>query len=393
MILHIDMDAFYVSVEERDDPSLKGKPVVVGGSPEGRGVVAAANYVARQYGIHSALPMVRAKRLCEHLVILSGRHQTYADVSRDIRNIFKRYTPLVEPLSLDEAFLDVSASRQLFGAATDIGKRIKAEIKQELGLIASVGVATSKFVAKIASDIDKPDGFVVVEPGHEQEFLDPLPVSRLWGIGKVSNDKLNKLGIHTIAEMRAQSKDSLVNLFGKWGNRLWQLANAIDTRQVVPDHQAKSISHEQTFSNDIYELEMMKSVLMELTENVARRLRRNSLAGRTIQLKLRFGDFHTISRARTISNPTNQTRELWVIAKKLLESNYQVHPYGVRLLGLEVSEFEENDYEQGQLFDDGDATRQTELDVLSDSLQKRFGNAALRRAIDLRKRIKSDHKH
>ncbi|MEE8482522.1 MAG: DNA polymerase IV [Acidiferrobacterales bacterium] len=392
MILHIDMDAFYVSVEERDDPALKGKPVVVGGSPEGRGVVAAANYTARQYGIHSALPMVRAKRLCKHLVILNGRHQRYADVSREIRNIFYRYTPLVEPLSLDEAFLDVSASVQLFGAATDIGRRIKAEIKQELGLIASVGVASNKFVAKIASDIDKPDGFVVVEPGHEQAFLDPLPVSRLWGVGKVSNDKLNKLGIQTIAQIRSLPKDSLVNLFGKWGKRLWQLANAIDNREVVPDHQAKSISHEQTFADDIFDLGMLQSILMELTENLSRRLRRNSLAGRTIQLKLRFGDFHTISRAHTLLEPTHQTRELWAIAKALLVSNYQAHPYGLRLLGMGVSGLETESCKQGQLFDDSDATRQTELDVLSDSLHQRFGEVALCRAIDLRKRVTRGHK-
>ena len=384
MILHIDMDAFYVSVEERDDPVLKGKPVVVGGSAEGRGVVAAANYVARQYGIHSALPMARAKRLCKGLVILRGRHQHYADVSQQIRAIFHRYTPLVEPLSLDEAFLDVTASRQLFGEPESIGRRIKNEIKQELALVASVGVASSKFIAKIASDIEKPDGFVVVAPGSEQAFLDPLPVSRLWGVGKVSNAKLNNLGINTIAQARAMSQDSLPNLFGKWGVHLWKLANAIDYRPVVADHEAKSISHEHTFASDIDELEVLQSILMELTGNVARRLRRNKLAGRTVQLKLRFGDFHTITRAKTIVGPTDQTRELWELANALLVSNYRSHAGGLRLLGMGVSGFDVSEQQQADLFGANEGERQSELDALSDSLHDRFGDAALHRAIELK---------
>lgn len=392
MILHIDMDAFYVSVEERDNSSLKGKPVVVGGSVEGRGVVAAANYVARQYGIHSALPMARAKRLCKDLVILKGRHQHYADVSRKLRNIFNRYTPLVEPLSLDEAFLDVTASQQLFGNAASIGRRIKKQINDELGLVASVGVASSKFVAKIASDIDKPDGFVMVESGSEQAFLDPLPVSRLWGVGKVSNEKLNKLGIHTIAQIRTLPQDSLVSLFGKWGNRLWQLANAIDTRPVVPDHQAKSISHEHTFASDIDDLEILQSILMELTENVTRRLRQNKLTGRTVQLKLRYGDFYTITRAQTVSEPTSQTRELWKRGNNLLIANYQSHPGGLRLLGFGVSGFDTDNYEQGELFGKEEASRQKELDILGDLLHARFGDGALRRAVYLRKCSTSDQK-
>lgn len=390
MILHIDMDAYYVSVEERDDPSLRGRPVVVGGSPEGRGVVAAANYVARQYGIHSALPMARAKRLCKDLVILGGRHKHYADISKKIRNIFHRYTPLVEPLSLDEAFLDVTDSQQLFGEPVSIGRRIKNEIMQELGLVASVGIASSKFIAKIASDIEKPDGFVVIAADGEQAFLDPLPVSRLWGVGKVSNEKLSKLGISTIAQVRAMSPDALANLFGKWGDHLWKLANAIDDRPVVADHEAKSISHEHTFASDIDELETLQSILMELTENVARRLRRNKLAGRTIQLKLRYGDFHTITRAKTISDPTNQTRELWVLANSLLVANYQSHAGGLRLLGMGVSGFEMNEQKQADLFDNDAGERQTELDALSDSLQERFGDAALHRAIELKRRSKPD---
>jgi len=245
-------------------------------------------------------------------------------------------------------------------------------------------VASSKFIAKIASDIEKPDGFVVVAPGSEQAFLDPLPVSRLWGVGKVSNAKLNNLGINTIAQARAMPQDSLTNLFGKWGVHLWKLANAIDDRPVVADHEAKSISHEHTFASDIDELKVLQSILMELTENVARRLRRNKLAGRTIQLKLRYGDFHTITRAKTIFGPTDQTRELWELANALLVSNYQSHPGGLRLLGMGVSGFDVERQQQADLFGNNEGERQSELDALSDSVHDRFGDGGLHRAIELK---------
>jgi len=202
MILHVDMDAFYASIEERDRPELMGKPVIVGGTPEGRGVVAAANYVARQYGIHSAMAAVTARRLCPQAIYLPPRMQYYAEVSKQIHEIFQRFTPIIEPLSLDEAFLDVRGSEQLFGSSAAIGRRIKAEIRQELRLVASVGVAPVKFVAKIASDLQKPDGFVVVDAKRVQEFLDPLPVSRLWGVGRVAGEVFRKLGIHTIGQLR-----------------------------------------------------------------------------------------------------------------------------------------------------------------------------------------------
>jgi nucleotidyltransferase/DNA polymerase involved in DNA repair len=242
LILHIDMDAFYASVEERDRPELAGQPVIVGGTPEGRGVVAAANYEVRKYGVHSAMPAATAKRLCPQAVFLRPRMDYYAEVSKQIRAIFGRYTPLVEPLSLDEAFLDVTGTEGLFGPPAELGRQIKREIRDELRLTASAGVARNKFLAKIASDLDKPDGFVVVEPGREQEFLDPLPIGRLWGVGRATGGKLEKLGVQTIGQLRQLSSELLTEQFGKHGGHLWQLAHCIDDRKVVPDryHQPRN---------------------------------------------------------------------------------------------------------------------------------------------------------
>src|SRR5216684_914134 len=320
MILHVDMDAFYASVEERDNPDLVGKPVIVGGTAEGRGVVCAANYVARQYGIHSAMPAVTAVRLCPQGVFLPLRMDHYAQISREIREILDRFTPLVEPLSLDEAFLDVTGCEGLFGPAPQIGRKIKEEIRSRVRLVASVGVAPNKFLAKMASDLKKPDGFVVVAPRGIHDFLDPLPIGRLWGVGKVSGKAFQKLGITTIGQLRQLSMAILEGHFGKSGRHFWQLANGIDDRRVIPDREAKSISHETTFAEDIGRLDVLREWLMEQTEQVARRLRRHQLVGRTVQLKIRFQDFSTITRSQTLSEPTNITQEIWQAAAELLTS-------------------------------------------------------------------------
>ncbi len=384
MILHIDMDAFYCSVEERDRPELVGKPVIVGGTPEGRGVVAAANYEVRKYGVHSAMPAATARRLCPHAVVLLARHNYYAKVSHQIREVFHRYTPLVEPLSLDEAFLDVKASEALFGSSAQIGRKIKTEIAETLNLVASVGVAPNKFLAKIASDLDKPDGFLVVNPDHVQDFLDPLPVSRLWGVGKVSQKTLHKRGVHTISALRQLSQAELQKLFGKVGAHLWRLAHGIDDRAVVPDSEAKSISHETTFDVDITDRETLRSWLLELTEQVGRRLRRHQLYGRTVQIKVRFEDFRTITRARTLSEPTHITQEIWRVAAVLLEQNLSAKHRGVRLLGIGVSGFAD---ESGQvsLFEESEREKQGQIDTLTDSIKDCFGQTALRRATDLKR--------
>jgi DNA polymerase IV len=380
MILHCDMDAFYASVEERDRTELVGKPVVVGGSPEQRGVVSAANYVARKYGVHSAMPAATAHRLCPHGIFLHPRIDYYAEISRQIREIFERFTPLVEPLSLDEAFLDVTGSEQLFGTAEEIGRTIKQVVREETGLVVSVGVAPNKFLAKIASDLKKPDGFLVVEPEHVQEFLDPLPVERLWGVGKQSSKVFQRLGIHTIGQLRQWPIHTLKSRFGSQGEHLWQLAHGIDDDPVAPEREAKSISHETTFEEDIDDRDMLRAWLVDLTEQVAWRLRRNELKGRTVHLKVRFADFSLITRSQTLSEPTDITDELWQTADEMLCHRLPASHLPIRLIGMGVSGFDSTGLVQRQLFDQDQRQKQTYLDVATDQIREKFGTGALRRA-------------
>jgi len=379
MILHVDMDAFYASVEERDDPSLVGKPVIVGGSAEGRGVVAAANYEVRKYGVHSAMSAARARRLCPQAIFIKPRMNHYAEVSHQIRAIFEEFTPLIEPLSLDEAFLDATGSEPLFGAAAEIGRLIKERIKSELRLIASVGVAPNKFVAKIASDINKPDGFLVVQPGQVQAFLDPLPVGRIWGVGKVTGQAFDRLGIRTIGQLRQFSAQTLNELFGNSGEHYWRLAHGMDDRSVVPDREARSISHETTFAEDIGDREVLLAWLTELTEQVARRLRRHGLKGRTVELKVRFADFQTITRSLTLPEPTNITQELLQGATQLLATKLPQQHLPVRLLGFGVTGLGDTGRSQRQLFDEPDRERHRQLDRVTDQISEKFGRLALRR--------------
>ena len=320
MIIHVDMDAFYASVEQRDRPELEGKPIIVGGSPDQRGVVAAANYAVRQFGVHSAMPSSTARRLCPHAIFLPAQLDYYAQISDQIREIFHRFTPLVEPLSLDEAFLDVSGSERLFGTAESVGRQIKESIRSELNLVASVGIAPNKFLAKIASDLEKPDGFVQVDPRGVQAFLDPLPVGRLWGVGRQTSKVFQRLGVHTIGQLRALPLSVLTSHFGSHGEHLSKLAHAIDNRPVVPDREAKSISNETTFATDLDDQESLRAWLLELTEQVARRLRRHALRGRTVEIKVRFADFQTITRSRKLPEPTNSTQALWEQANTLLST-------------------------------------------------------------------------
>lgn len=382
MILHVDMDAFYASVEERDQPQLVGRPVIVGGTPEGRGVVAAANYVVRKFGVHSAMPTGQALRLCPHAVVLPVRMDHYAAISRQIHEIFHRYTPLVEPLSLDEAFLDVTGSQAMFGPGREIAVAIKREILAETRLVASVGIAPNKFLAKIASDLEKPDGLVEVPADGVQEFLDRLPVGRLWGVGKVAGSVLERMGVRTIADLRRYPQEMLVSRFGRGGEHLWELAHGIDPRRVVPDREAKSISHETTFATDIDDSDALRAWLLELTEQVGRRLRRYGLRGRTVNLKVRFADFRTITRAQTLPEPSHNTQTLWEAASELLAQLPPNH-MAVRLLGMGVSSIDRSDLAQGLLFDQEERKKQAQLDCVADQIRDRFGNSALLRGSNL----------
>jgi len=383
MILHCDMDAFYASVEERDRPELAGRPVIVGGTPERRGVVSAANYAARRYGVHSAMPAATARRLCPHGVFLAPRIDRYAEVSRRIRDVFERFTPLVEPLSLDEAFLDVTGSERLFGPAPEIGRQIKQAVREETGLVVSVGVAPNKFLAKIASDLEKPDGFVVVEPGRVAKFLDPLPVERLWGVGKQASRVFQRLGIRTIGQLRQRPIETLKSRFGAQGEHLWQLAHGIDDRRVVPEREAKSISHETTFERDVGDLEVLRAWLVDLVEQVGWRLRRYGLRGRTVHLKVRFADFATITRSHTLPEPTDVTHELWQAADALLCHRLPAGHLPVRLLGMGVGGLDDTGSVQGILFDRDERKKQEGLDAAADRIRERFGSSALRRAASL----------
>ena len=385
MILHVDMDAFYASVEERERPELAGKPLIVGGTPEGRGVVAAANYEVRKYGVHSAMPTATALRLCPQAIVIPCRLGFYAEISEQIRAIFDHYTPLVEPLSLDEAFLDVTGSEPLFGSSAVIGRQIKETIRQKLRLTASVGVAPNKFLAKIASDLEKPDGFVLVEAGQIeiQEFLDPLPVGRLWGVGRVASQVFERLGVKTIADVRRMPIETLRQHFGQTGDHLAELARGIDERRVVPDRDAKSISHETTFAADIADMDALRAWASELAEQVGWRLRRHRLRGRTVQIKVRYADFHTITRAETLAEATSVTEEIRQTALRLLTERLPDRRLLIRLLGVGVSHFENPEQVQGILFEDESHARHSRLDQAADKLRERFGAEALRRGSGL----------
>ncbi len=385
-ILHVDMDAFYASIEERDHPELQGQPIIVGGRAEHRGVVSAANYPARKFGVHSAMPMKTARQLCPQAHFFPVRMSDYAEVSQSLQKIFRKYTPLVEPLSLDEAFLDVTGSQLLFGNGREIAASIKQEVRHSLQLIASVGVAPNKFLAKIASDADKPDGLVVVEPDKIQEFLDPLPVSRVWGIGKMATQRFNRLGIQTISQVRVLEPKILTELFGEQGLHLWNLSQGLDERAVIPERQAKSISRETTFSSDVNDLEILRIILMDLVEDVSRRLRQNKLRGKTIQLKIRYDDFSTFTRSTTVSQPTDLTREIEQSALLMLDQKLPERPLSIRLIGVGVTGFQSGSQHQKSLFDEEDQQKYSRLDQVKDQIASRFGSNSIIRG----NRIASD---
>lgn len=377
MILHIDMDAFYASVEIRDNPKLAGLPVVVGGSPQGRGVISAASYEARKFGIFSAMPSSQAVRLCPNVVFVKTRMEHYAKISKQIREIFFRFTSLVEPLALDEAFLDVSGCEKLFGDGPSIARQIKDAIQTELGLTASAGVAPNKFLAKLASDLDKPDGLVVVPSDDIEGFLNPLPIDRVWGVGKQTLKKFHRLNVKTIEQLRGLDRKTMQQFFGINSEHFWQLSRGLDTRAVVPDRIAKSVSHETTFSYDFVDREPLRAWLLELTQQVGRRLRRYDIRGRTVQIKIRFSDFRTITRSVSLGEPSSSSEELESAVADLFERIEIVD--GVRLVGMGVSNLTSSDTTQKMLFDNEQRSRNSRLDEMQDQLKDRFGHDAIRR--------------
>jgi DNA polymerase-4 len=383
-ILHVDMDAFYASVEQRDDPSLRGKPVIVGGV-KGRGVVCAASYEARKFGVRSAMPTATAQRLCPDGVFLPVRMAHYAAISRQLREIFMSFTPLVEPLSLDEAFLDVRGCEGLFGSAADIGRRLKDQVKAETGLVASVGVAPNKFLAKLASDHGKPDGFVVIPADTVAKFLAPLPVGRIWGVGAKGEQRLHALGIRCIGELAAASEKTLADRFGEMGHWMWRLAHGLDERGVVPDREAKSISTETTFTHDIGDRGVLRNCLLNLVDELASRMRHAGLRGRTVELKVRSSDFETRNRSHSLEEATNTTEVIWRAALGLLHKSLTPEVLPVRLLGVGATKLTREAAEQGLLFGDETRQRHSALDKTIDAIRGQFGAAAVHRGSQLGK--------
>jgi DNA polymerase-4 len=374
------MDAFYASVEMHDYPDLRGKPVLVG-SDRRRGVVSAASYEARLFGCHSAQPMRVALRLCPDAVVAKPRFQRYSQVSKQVFRIFRDFTPLVEPLSIDEAFLDVTGTDRLFGTPIEIAEKIRARIREEVGITASVGVAPNKFLAKLASDLEKPDGLTVVTPETVAEILAPLAIERMWGVGPVTAKKMHQYGIRTIGELARRPGAELARLFGSAGEHFARLARGADDRPVETRGEVKSVSHEVTFEEDLEDKEDVRRVLLHLTEDVGRRVRRQGLQGRTITVKIRYGDFETITRSATLDAATDATEMLWGATSALFDRWARGGYRPVRLIGMGVSHLETAS-EQLQLFQEPGRERARRLDSAVDQIRDRYGADAIRRHPD-----------
>lgn len=372
-ILHVDMDAFFASVEILDNPELRGRPVVVGGTPQGRGVVAAASYEARRYGIHSAMSARRAVTLCPHAVFLKPRGWRYRELSERVFAILGQYTPLVEPVSIDEAFLDVTGCERLFGDGPTVGREIKRRIREETGLVASVGVAPNKFLAKLASDLEKPDGFVVIREEDVADLLAPLPVGKLWGVGRVSQQTLARLGIHTVRDLREAPEDLLASRFGSSAEHLRRLAWGIDDRPVITESEAKSYGAETTFAEDIADGEELGRRLDALVDRVAARLRRSGVRAQTVHLKARYPDFQTVMRAVTLRAPTCATATIRRAARELLERRLGRGGRPLRLIGVSLSNVVAQDEGQLDLFSEPEGDRSERLDFLIDQLRSKHG--------------------
>jgi len=380
-ILHIDMDAFYASVEQRDNPSLRGKPILVGArSP--RGVVTTASYEARPFGVHSAMPMALAIRRCPQAIVIPPRMERYAEVSESVFAVLRTFTPIVEGLSLDEAFLDVTRSQSLFGDGPTIAAKVKAAIFERTELRASAGVAPSKFVAKIASDLQKPDGLVVVTVGAVRDFLAPLPIERMWGVGPKTAPKLHAAGFHTLGDLAKADVRQLESMLGTWGIEAQALARGIDPRNVNPDRLAKSIGAEDTFEKDITDRARLERHLLEQAGRVAGRLCREELVGRVVVVKLKYADFSVQSRRVSLGEPVGDTDSIFEAACQLLSRFDLGRP--VRLTGVSVADLSTQS-SRALLFAEPEGDRRRKLEAVTARIADRYGHKSLRRAALLEK--------
>lgn len=372
-IIHVDMDAFYASVEQRDAPELKGKPVIVGGHPQ-RGVVLAASYEVRPFGVKSAMPMARAIKAAPHAIVVPPRFKAYVEASEAVFRIFERYTPLIEPLSLDEAFLDVTGSVGLFGRAWDIASTIRARIRKEVGLPASAGIADVKFVAKIVSDLAKPDGQKEVPPGTSKAFLAPLPVWRLWGVGPKTEEQLTRLGLKTIGDVAAKELSWLAQKLGSSAQHFWDLSHGVDPRSVVPDREAKSVGAQDTFEEDLLGVEALKPHVHSQALRVGRRLRRAGVKARAVQLSVKYDDFTLVTRRHTLEQPTDDGQLLYREALALLPKVDLSRR--IRLTGVAGQELV-GENEQLGLFEEKTESRSDKLNAALDQIASKFGSKAV----------------
>jgi DNA polymerase IV len=375
-ILHVDLDAFFAAVEQRDRPELRGKPVIVGGGgPNERGVVSAASYEARAFGVHSAMPLRTAGRLCPHGVFLPVDGRKYQRASKEVMAILRRFTDQVQPISIDEAFLDVTGSRQLFGDGEAIGRSIKQAVHDEVGLTASVGVASTKLVAKIGSDLRKPDGLVVVPPGEEAAFLAPLPISRLWGVGEKTAAVLRDFGVVTIGDLASLPPAAMERRFGKHGAALVSRAHGLDADPVATGDPAKSVGHEHTFGTDTSDREKIERTVLGMADGVAWRLRAAGLKAATITLKLRDTNFVTITRQTTLDTPADLTEPIYEAAIGLLRR--ELHGQRIRLVGVTASNFRER--EQLAMFAGPEEPRRHQAAEAMDVIRRKYGERAVTR--------------
>ncbi len=381
IILHIDMDAFFAAIEELDHPEYRGKPVVVGADPrggKGRGVVSTCNYEARKYGIHSAMPISQAYRSCPFAIFAPPRMERYVECSRQLFSILNEFTPKVEPISIDEAFLDITGCIRLLGTPEEIARKIKKCINDRLQLTASIGIAPSKFIAKIASDLKKPDGLVIVQPEEILEFLHPLPISKMWGVGKKSEVKLKAMGIHTIGDLARLTQDMVMKKFGKNGINFWMLANGIDDREVELDHTVKSVSLENTFDQDVDDEHIIEKTIFSIADNLSRILRDKNLKGKTVTLKIRLQDFSTFTRAQSYGSFFDSSQVINETSLKLYH-NFNRHNKKIRLLGISVSNLNNQCDEQLGFFDQAKKSDQ-KIDQVIDLVQHKFGPDLIKKA-------------
>jgi DNA polymerase-4 len=375
-ILHLDLDAFFASVEELLDPSIAGKPVVVGGDPSERGVVASASYAARAYGVRSAMPMSQALRLCPQAEVRRGHRREYGVYSKKVMGILAEYTPLVEQISIDEAFLDVTGCERLFGPADKLAYRIQERVREETGLLCSLGVASNKLVAKVASQQAKPNGVLIIAAGQEAQFLAPLPIEHLWGVGEVTAERLRRIGVSTIGQLAGLPEAQMKTLFGSSAAEMHRRALGIDNRPVGEQGERKSISQERTFARDVGDVDVLRRALLEMSEDVATQLRKVGTCGRTIVLKIRYPDFSTITRRVTLAQPTDLTEVINAQAVALLQKEWKPGTE-VRLIGVGVSGLAHA--RQLSLFD-APAKRLGKLSRTVDAIRRRYGKDAIRRA-------------